>query len=129
MLGAATASAPSTRARSPCLSSNYASMMATASSSGPRPATQRTGASACRSGESLIGQLVDHFDDGSLYLFTSRMRRPIAKHHVEECKTLDMPHNTLVGLNLRDQVRIGASGKIISGFDVARTLALGADWC
>jgi glutamate synthase domain-containing protein 2 len=38
-------------------------------------------------------------------------------------------HNTLVGLNLRDKVRLGASGKIISGFDIARTMALGADWC
>ena len=38
-------------------------------------------------------------------------------------------HNTLVGLNLRDKVRVGASGKIISGFDIARTMALGADWC
>jgi glutamate synthase domain-containing protein 2 len=42
---------------------------------------------------------------------------------------LMLVHNTLVGLNLRDRVRIGASGKIISGFDVVRTLALGADWC
>lgn len=38
-------------------------------------------------------------------------------------------HNTLVGLNLRNQVRLGASGKIISAFDIARTAALGADWC
>ena len=38
-------------------------------------------------------------------------------------------HNTLVGLKLRDRIRIGAAGKIISGFDVARTMALGADWC
>jgi glutamate synthase domain-containing protein 2 len=38
-------------------------------------------------------------------------------------------HNTLVGLNLRDKVKLGASGKIISAFDVARTMALGADWC
>jgi glutamate synthase domain-containing protein 2 len=42
---------------------------------------------------------------------------------------LRLVHNTLVGLNLRDQVRLGASGKIISGYDVMRTLALGADWC
>jgi len=34
-----------------------------------------------------------------------------------------------VGLNLRQHIRLGASGKIISGFDVMRTLALGADWC
>lgn len=37
-------------------------------------------------------------------------------------------HNTLVGLNLRAQIRIGASGKIISAFDIASVLALGADW-
>jgi len=44
-------------------------------------------------------------------------------------EALLLVHNTLVGLNLRDQVRIGASGKVITAFDVARTLALGADWC
>ncbi|SDS57077.1 glutamate synthase (NADPH) large subunit [Halopseudomonas litoralis] len=37
-------------------------------------------------------------------------------------------HNTLVGVGLRDQIRIGASGKIISAFDVASVLAIGADW-
>ncbi|HIC7211543.1 FMN-binding glutamate synthase family protein [Burkholderia stabilis] len=37
-------------------------------------------------------------------------------------------HNTLVGIGLRDQVRLGASGKIITAFDIARTLAIGADW-
>ncbi|NII11689.1 FMN-binding glutamate synthase family protein [Oleiagrimonas sp. C23AA] len=37
-------------------------------------------------------------------------------------------HNTLVGLNLREKIRIGASGKIISAFDIAAVLALGADW-
>jgi len=38
-------------------------------------------------------------------------------------------HNTLVGLNLRDRVRIGCAGKVVSAFDIARMLALGADWC
>ena len=38
-------------------------------------------------------------------------------------------HNTLVGLNLRDRIKLGASGKLISAFDIARTMALGADWC
>ncbi len=38
-------------------------------------------------------------------------------------------HNTLRGAGLRDQVRIGAAGKIVTAFDVARALALGADWC
>ena len=41
---------------------------------------------------------------------------------------LMLVHNTLVGLNLREHIRIGAAGKIISGFDLARVLALGADW-
>ncbi|MCC7253938.1 FMN-binding glutamate synthase family protein [Hyphomicrobium sp.] len=35
----------------------------------------------------------------------------------------------LVGANLRDHIRIGASGKITSAFDMARVMALGADWC
>jgi len=38
-------------------------------------------------------------------------------------------HNTLQGLGLRDQVRIGCAGKVISAFDIARAMALGADWC
>ncbi len=38
-------------------------------------------------------------------------------------------HNTLVGLNLRDRVRIGCAGKVVSAFDLARLMALGADWC
>lgn len=37
-------------------------------------------------------------------------------------------HNTLVGAGLRDQIKLGASGKIISAFDIASIFALGADW-
>jgi len=37
-------------------------------------------------------------------------------------------HNTLVGLNLREHIRLGASGKIVSAFDIACVLAIGADW-
>ncbi|HEJ3323376.1 TPA: FMN-binding glutamate synthase family protein [Pseudomonas aeruginosa] len=37
-------------------------------------------------------------------------------------------HNTLVGLNLRDKIKVGASGKIVSAFDIASVLATGADW-
>lgn len=37
-------------------------------------------------------------------------------------------HNTLVGSNLRDKIKLGASGKIVSAFDIARVLAIGADW-
>jgi glutamate synthase domain-containing protein 2 len=42
---------------------------------------------------------------------------------------LSFVHNVLVGAGLRDQVKIGAAGKIITGFDMARAFALGADWC
>ena len=38
-------------------------------------------------------------------------------------------HNTLKGVGLRSRVRIGCAGKVISAFDVARMVALGADWC
>ena len=38
-------------------------------------------------------------------------------------------HNTLVGLNLRDKLKLGCAGKVVSAFDIARMLALGADWC
>jgi len=38
-------------------------------------------------------------------------------------------HNTLVGLNLRQQIKLGCAGKVVSAFDIARMLALGADWC
>ena len=42
---------------------------------------------------------------------------------------LRLVHNTLVGIGLREKIKLGASGKIISAFDIARTMALGADWC
>ena len=38
-------------------------------------------------------------------------------------------HNTLVGLNLRDKIKVGCAGKVVSAFDIARMMALGADWC
>lgn len=38
-------------------------------------------------------------------------------------------HNALVGINARDRIKIGASGKIATAFDIARAMALGADWC
>ena len=38
-------------------------------------------------------------------------------------------HNALIGINARDRIRIGASGKIATAFDLARAMALGADWC
>lgn len=44
-------------------------------------------------------------------------------------EALQIVHNTLVGVNLREKISIGAAGKLTSGFCLARTLALGADWC
>ena len=44
-------------------------------------------------------------------------------------EALLLVHNTLVGLDLRARVRLGAAGKIVTAFDIARTMALGADWC
>jgi glutamate synthase domain-containing protein 2 len=37
-------------------------------------------------------------------------------------------HNTLVGAGLREKIRIGAAGKVVSAFDIASLMALGADW-
>lgn len=44
-------------------------------------------------------------------------------------EALLLVHNTLIGLGLRDRIRIGAAGRITSAFDIARTMAMGADWC
>jgi glutamate synthase domain-containing protein 2 len=38
-------------------------------------------------------------------------------------------HNTLRGVGLRERIKIGCAGKVISAFDIARMMALGADWC
>ena len=38
-------------------------------------------------------------------------------------------HNALIGINARDRIRIGAAGKIATAFDMARAMAIGADWC
>src|ERR1700721_4170466 len=37
-------------------------------------------------------------------------------------------HNALVGINARHRIRIGASGKIATAFDMARAMAIGAAW-
>src|SRR5580700_1550620 len=42
---------------------------------------------------------------------------------------LSFVHNALIGIDARDRVKLGAAGKIVSGFDIARAMALGADWC
>ena len=36
--------------------------------------------------------------------------------------------NTLIGADLRDRIKIGASGKIVSAYDIIQHCALGADW-
>ncbi|SLN63347.1 Glutamate synthase [NADPH] large chain precursor [Aquimixticola soesokkakensis] len=41
---------------------------------------------------------------------------------------LTFVHNTLRGAGIRDDIRIGASGKLTSAFDIAKAMALGADW-
>ena len=56
---------------------------------------------------------------------------------VEFSNSLGMPlrdglsfvHDTLVGFNLRNEIKLIASGKIITGFHMVRALALGADIC
>ncbi len=42
---------------------------------------------------------------------------------------LNFVQNVLVGANLRDGIKLGASGKIVSAFDMAAMMSLGADWC
>jgi glutamate synthase domain-containing protein 2 len=44
-------------------------------------------------------------------------------------EALMLVHNTLVGAGLRDRIHLGAAGKITTAFDLARTIAVGADWC
>lgn len=38
-------------------------------------------------------------------------------------------HNALVGINVRDKIRIICSGKVANGFDLLTNIALGADMC
>lgn len=54
--------------------------------------------------------------------FTDRLGVPIDEG-------LAFVHNCLVGIDKRDRIRIIASGKVISGFDIVQKLALGADMC
>jgi glutamate synthase domain-containing protein 2 len=42
---------------------------------------------------------------------------------------LAFAHAALCGSGVRDHVMLGASGKIVSGFSLARAMALGADFC
>lgn len=38
-------------------------------------------------------------------------------------------HNALVGFGVRDKIKIGASGKVATAFNIASRIAIGADWC
>ena len=37
--------------------------------------------------------------------------------------------NALIGAGLRDRIKVAASGKIVSAYDIVRVCAIGADWC
>jgi glutamate synthase domain-containing protein 2 len=54
--------------------------------------------------------------------FSNRLGMPINEG-------LAFVHNCLVGTNLRDKIRIIASGKVATGFDVVMKVALGANMC
>jgi glutamate synthase domain-containing protein 2 len=54
--------------------------------------------------------------------FTDHMGAPLQEG-------LLLVHNTLVGLSLRERIKVGCAGKVVSAFDIARMMALGADWC
>jgi glutamate synthase domain-containing protein 2 len=38
-------------------------------------------------------------------------------------------NNAIIGIAARERIKIGVSGKITNAFDMARAMALGADWC
>ena len=42
---------------------------------------------------------------------------------------LTFVRNALIGAGLRDRIRLGASGKLVTAFDLVWAHALGADWC
>lgn len=54
--------------------------------------------------------------------FSNRLGLPINE-------ALSFVHNSLVGVNLRDKIRLIASGKVATGFDMITKLAIGADMC
>ncbi len=54
--------------------------------------------------------------------FTDHMGSPLQEG-------LLLVHNTLRGVGLRDKISVGCAGKVTSAFDIARLMALGADWC
>lgn len=54
--------------------------------------------------------------------FTDRLGAPLAE-------SLVFVHNALIGFDLRKEVKIIASGKVATGFDMAKRIAIGADLC
>ncbi len=42
---------------------------------------------------------------------------------------LTFAHGALIGIGARERIKLGAGGKIVTAFDIARAVALGADWC
>jgi glutamate synthase domain-containing protein 2 len=55
-------------------------------------------------------------------IFTNRLGTPVDE-------ALNFVHNSLVGVNLRDKIKIIASGKIATSYDMFTKIALGADTC
>ena len=54
--------------------------------------------------------------------FTNHVGTPLAEG-------LTFVRNALIGAGLRGSIRIGASGKLVTAFDLVWAHALGADWC
>jgi glutamate synthase domain-containing protein 2 len=54
--------------------------------------------------------------------FTNRLGTPINE-------AIAFVHSCLLGIGLREHIRIIASGKVVTGFDLVTKLALGADMC
>lgn len=44
-------------------------------------------------------------------------------------EALTFVHDALIGIDARDRVKLGASGKVATAFDMVRAITLGADWC
>ncbi|MTI43683.1 FMN-binding glutamate synthase family protein [Roseibium hamelinense] len=53
--------------------------------------------------------------------FSNRLGTPLRQG-------LAFVNNVLIGTNLKKDIKIGASGKLISAFDLASALCIGADW-
>ena len=54
--------------------------------------------------------------------FTDHMGTPVRD-------ALMFVHNGLIGVGLRDRIKLAASGKVATAFDMARLMCLGADYC